>query len=194
MATPIENLMKEHGVLMRIIAIYDKVVSDTALSKELNVGAIHRAASIFRDYIEKHHDRCEERYIFPQFRKANYIVEIVNELHDQHAAAIKITRQILALSSGEDGTGANGWQKLMGLCTEVSRMYRPHMAWEQSVVFPVFYDIVTPDYVRDARKKMESEEKEILGDTGFRGLVGRLSEIEKEVGTYDLHSYTPALR
>jgi hypothetical protein len=40
---------------------------------------------------------------------------------------------------------------------------------------------------------MEDEKEKILGETGFRGLVGRLSEIEKEVGTYELSQYTAQL-
>ncbi len=193
-ATPLENLMKEHGVLMRILEIYDRVSGDAASGKELNAGAIRRAAEISRDYIGKHHDACEERYIFPQFRKVPYIVDIVTELHDQHVAAVRITKNMLELTSPGSAPDKDGRQTLIDLCKSIVGMYRPHMSWEQSIVFPVFYDIVTADYIKDIQKKMEAEERELLGDTGFRGLVGRLSEIEKEAGTYDLHKYTPMLR
>lgn len=192
-ATPIENLMKEHGIIMRILAIYDRVVSDEASGKALNVSAINRTTIICRDYIGKHHDACEERYIFPRFREANYIVEIINELHNQHVAALLITKQMSLLSSAGGSLDKNSTRKLTDYCTAISRMYRPHMAWEQTIVFPTFYDIVSMEYVRDIQKEMEAEEQQILGDTGFRGLVGRLSEIEKEVGTYDLRNYTPKL-
>jgi hemerythrin-like domain-containing protein len=193
-ATPVENLMKEHGVLMRILGIYDKVVDDVASGKELNVSAINRTAEISRGYIGKHHDACEERYVFPKFREADYIVDIVTELHNQHVAAVMITDRMLALSSIDGDLDDSCQRTLINLCTAISRMYRPHMSWEQSIVFPVFYDIVTPDYIKKIQKEMEAEERKMLGDTGFRGLVGRLSEIEKQAGTYDLHSYTPAIR
>ncbi len=192
-ATPIENLMKEHGVLMRILAIYDKVTGDAASGKALNTSAIHRTAEISRSYIQKHHDACEERYIFPRFREANYIVEVVTELHNQHVAAMEITDRILALTSAEGRRGGSSSQKLGDLCTMLVRMYRPHMSWEQTIVFPAFYDITTIEYIEHIRQEMEAEERQILGTTGFRGLVGRLSEVEKEVGTHDLHSYTPVL-
>jgi hemerythrin-like domain-containing protein len=194
MATPVENLMKEHGVLMRILAIYDKVVGDVASGKEFNVSAINRTAEMSRSYIGRHHDACEERYIFPKFREADYITDIIKELHDQHAAAVMMTNQILELSSNGGRRDENSLQTLKDLCTLTSRMYRPHMAWEQTIVFPAFYDIVSADYIRSIQKEMDAEEKKLLGDTGFRGLVGRLSEIEKEVGTYDLSNYTPVLR
>lgn len=194
LATPVENLMKEHGVLMRILDIYDKVVSDAASGKAFNASAINRTAEICRVYIGKHHDACEERYIFPKFREANYIIEIVAELHKQHIVALTITDRMLALSSINGILDNKCLQTLQNLCTAISRMYRPHMAWEQTIVFPVFYDIVSMDYVRSIQKEMEAEERKMLGDTGFRGLVGRLSEIEKEVGTYNLSSYTPAIR
>ncbi|MGA9139330.1 MAG: hemerythrin domain-containing protein [Methanocella sp.] len=193
-ATPIENLMKEHGVLLRILGIYDRVTGDAESGKELNAGAIYRTAEISRDYIGKHHDACEERYIFPQFRKSHYIMDIITELHDQHVAAVKITKQILALASPDSTPDDDSNRTLKNLCKSIVSMYRPHISWEQSIVFPVFYDIVTADYIRDIRDKMEAEERKMLGETGFRGLVGRLSEIEKDVGTYDLHGYTPVIR
>lgn len=192
-ATPIENLMKEHGVLMRILAIYDKVVSDAASGGTFNVSAINRTADLSRGYIGRHHDACEERYIFPKFREAHYIVDIVTELHNQHYAAAMITNQMLALSSTGGDLDENSLQTLKNLCAVISRMYRPHMSWEQTIVFPAFYDIVSTDYVKQIQEEMAAEERKILGDTGFRGLVGRLSEIEKEVGTYDLHNYTPTI-
>lgn len=41
---------------------------------------------------------------------------------------------------------------------------------------------------------MEDEEEQKLGKTGFRGLVGKVSELEKQVGCYELSQYTADLK
>jgi len=41
---------------------------------------------------------------------------------------------------------------------------------------------------------MEDEEEKVLGETGFRGFVGRVSGLEKEVGCHELSQYTAQLQ
>jgi len=72
-------------------------------------------------------------------------------------------------------------------------MYLPHISRENTILFPAFFDIVSSQYIKDIKEKMEDEEDIKLGETGFRGLVGRISEIEKQVGCHDLAQYTADL-
>jgi hemerythrin-like domain-containing protein len=72
-------------------------------------------------------------------------------------------------------------------------MYLPHISRENTILFPVFFDIVSDEYVNDIKEKMEDEEEKVLGETGFRGFIGRISELEKEIGCYDLSQYTAQL-
>lgn len=190
-ASPIEDLSKEHGVLERLLLIYDKVINDAASGMGFNARAINGATRIFKDYIGEHHDRCEERYIFPKFREANYIVELIDILQYQHDVAKRLTGEILERTSPGSPMDESGVKRVTSLCCSLVYMYRPHMSREQTVVSPTFYDIVTEGYIKDIKEEMEAEEKKLLGETGFRGLVGRVSEIEKEVGTHDLQQYIP---
>ena len=120
-------------------------------------------------------------------------MDMVDTLQEQHKASRIINREMLKLSAQGKDLGPEGRRRLLSLCGAFTNMYLPHIARENSILFPVFYDIVSSDYLVEIKKKMEDEEKKILGATGFRGLVGRLAELEKEAGTYGLSQYTARL-
>lgn len=69
--SPPEDLMQEHGLLNRILLIYDtcrtRLESKTAFPKE----TISNAANIIRTFVEDYHEKQEEQYLFPRFQKAN---------------------------------------------------------------------------------------------------------------------------
>lgn len=56
------------------------------------------SAKIIRSFIEQYHEKLEEDYIFPRFRKHNLFVELVNVLQQQHEAGRRVTEKILTLS------------------------------------------------------------------------------------------------
>lgn len=189
-SSPLEDLMKEHGLVERIVLIYDRMIENVAAGQAIDLSIINRTATIARDVIENHHERNEEQYIFPKFKEANYIVDIVDTLKDQHDRARAITKDIIDISSRGRGADMESLRRMINLCGAYAYMYLPHISRENTILYPTFYDIVSARYVKEIREKMEDDEKKLLGKTGFRGLVGRLSEIEKAAGTFNLSQYT----
>ena len=62
--TPAEDLMREHGLLKRILLIYDEVDSRIVQQKEFPPEAVANSAKIIRSFIEQYHEKLEEDYIF----------------------------------------------------------------------------------------------------------------------------------
>src|SRR5207244_12922084 len=93
-----EDLRREHGLLKRILLIYDEVDVRIAQQKEFPPDAVSNSAKIIRSFIEQYHEKLEEDYLFPRFRKHNLLVDLVNVLQQQHEAGRRVTEQILALS------------------------------------------------------------------------------------------------
>lgn len=120
-------------------------------------------------------------------------MEIVDLLERQHDVSRELNREILGISGKGEGATQDELVRMLELCGMFVEMYLPHISRENTIVFPAFFDIVSARYLDDIKEKMEDKEEKVLGKTGFRGLVGRLSEIEKEVGTYDLSQYTARL-
>ncbi len=186
--------MREHGVVERILLIYQRILEKAITGQEIDISAINMAAQMVDMYVSNHHEKDEENYIFPRFREANYIVEIVDTLEHQHDVSRELNRQIMDLSSQGADISQEDLVRLMNRCGMFINMYLPHISRENTIVFPTFFDIASKEYIHDIKEMMEEGEEEVLGDTGFRGLVGRVSELERQVGCHDLSQYTANLK
>ena len=72
-------------------------------------------------------------------------------------------------------------------------MYSPHEAREDTVLFPAFREITSPDEYGDLGEEFENREDALFGDNGFETIVDRVSAIEKTLGIFDLAQFTPNL-
>src|SRR5262245_59487075 len=68
--TPPEDLMREHGVLKRLLLVYREVIRRVASGDQLPAQELHAAARIVREFVEDYHEKLEERYVFPRLRSA----------------------------------------------------------------------------------------------------------------------------
>src|SRR5438552_18363905 len=90
-----EDLMREHGVLNRILLIYEEGLRRLRSKEEISPDAFHKPAELVRKFVEDYHEKLEEKFIFPEFEKANRLVDLVNVLRNQHEVGRKVTDVIL---------------------------------------------------------------------------------------------------
>ncbi len=192
-SSPMEDLMKEHGAVERIMLIYQRMIEKAITGQELDVSVINRASHMVEEYVSEHHERDEEKYVFPKFREANYIVDLVDTLEHQHDVSRELNRQAMELSAKGPRITRDETARLLDLCGMFIDMYLPHISRENTILFPAFFDIVSAEHIRDIKKEMEDEEEKVLGETGFRGFVGRIAALEKEIGCHELSRYTARL-
>ena len=72
--------------------------------------------------------------------------------------------------------------RVVGLCEQFIRMYRPHESREDTVLFPALRTILTPKEVLNLGDHMEESEHKVLGDEGFEKSVDQVAAIEKQLG------------
>jgi len=72
------------------------------------------------------------------------------------------------------------------------RMYEPHEAREDTVLFPAFRKIVSPNEYDALGEDFEKKEHELFGEEGFEKNVEEVSKLEKALGIYDLAQFTPS--
>jgi hemerythrin-like domain-containing protein len=191
--TPSEDLMREHGLLNRILLIYDFTRSKIMSGEEYSPELLKSSAQIIRSFIEDYHEKLEESYLFPRFEKANVLVDLISVLRSQHAAGRKLTDRIIRMTSG-DTTGDNsGGHALAELLETFNYMYRPHEAREDTVLFPEIIKVVTGKDYLELGESFEEREHELFGEHGFEGMVVKVADIEKALGIYDLSEFTPVL-
>ncbi len=189
---PAEDLMREHGVLNRILLIYEFYERKLREPKFDRDGALlTESAEIILHFIENYHEKLEEDHLFPRFEKANKLVELTTILRAQHTAGRVLTARILG------NGGPKGWKsaedRTIGAKTlaEFIRMYRPHEAREDTVLFPALRSILSAHEYSALGEDFENLEHKLFGKEGFEGVVDRVAEIEKQIGIYELSQFTP---
>lgn len=190
--SPPEDLMQEHGLLNRVLLIYDTcrlhLVNHQAFPKE----ALADAAGIIRTFVEDYHEKQEENYLFPRFKKANQLTALVDTLLAQHNAGRVITDKVLQLTRQSSFTDTEN-QQLVKLLTDFNTMYRPHESREDTVLFPAFRKIVSRHEYDSLGEEFEKNEQKLFGKGGFETMVDKVAAIEKSLGIYDLAQFTPAI-
>lgn len=189
--SPAEDLMREHGVLHRILLIYDHHLRMLAGKQPFDGSVLASAADIVKRFVEEYHEKLEENFLFPRFRKAGKLVSLVDTLQKQHAAGTELTGQIRELGSLATLKYVSDSDKLAGALRAFLRMYRPHEAREDTVLFPAFRSIVSRHEYDALGEDFEKKEDELFGDEGFFKIVDQVAELEKKLGIYELSQFTP---
>jgi hemerythrin-like domain-containing protein len=188
---PGEDLMREHGVLNRILLIYDEGVRRIGAHQAFAPDALHSSAAIIKRFLEDYHEKLEEEHLFPRFEKAGKLAELVGVLRKQHQAGRQLTAGILegTASTPKDAAAAALAEKLRLF----AHMYRPHEAREDTVLFPAFRDLVSKEEYERLGEAFESQETKVLGEKGYERIVEEVAQIERTLGIYELASFTPKL-
>lgn len=184
--------MQEHGLLNRILLIYDHCRQEITVGRDPHLPSLNASAVIIRTFVEDYHEKQEEDYLFPRFRKANQLTELVDTLLAQHNAGRRITDQVLQLTKG-NALNPIDTETLKSLLTRFNTMYRPHEAREDTVLFPAFRKLVSKHEYDSLGEEFEDNEHKHFGQDGFETMVGRIAEIEKQLGIYDLNQFTPTV-
>ncbi|HTK82156.1 MAG TPA: hemerythrin domain-containing protein [Bacteroidota bacterium] len=191
---PAEDLMREHGVLNRILLIYGEVQRQLRSSKpDVNPEPLKKSAGIIRHFIEDYHEKLEEDHLFPRFEQAGKLIELVKVLRQQHDAGRKLTDTILHHASAASLKQPHGRKQLIGAIDQFIYMYRPHEAREDTVLFPALHGIVSANEYDALGEDFERKEHELFGKEGFEGVVDQVAGIEKSLGIYELSKFTPKL-
>ena len=176
---PGEDLMREHGVLNRALLVYEAWLARDGAPAQVLSGT----ADLIRRFIEAYHEKTEEEEVFPRFEKAKKLVELTRVLRAQHEAGRRLTAQIL------DGKGDRA--NVEAPIRAFIRMYRPHEAREDTVLFPAFQKLVGHAEYDRLGQKFEEREHKMFGEDGFENAVRQVAQLEDALGIGDLAQFTP---
>ena len=188
--TPPEDLMREHGVLDRVLLIYEAVMRKQSANEDFDPAVLTGSAEIVRDFIENYHEKLEENYVFPRFRSAGQMVDLVETLLIQHDAGRTLTARILQLA-GQSRADDDDRHRLTGTMQAFITMYRPHAAREDTDLFPKLRNVVSPNEFDALAEEFERQEQQLFGDDGFERMAARVAGLEQTIGIHDLSQFTP---
>ena len=185
-----EDLMREHGILKRVLLSYDEIIRRIHARQDFSPQSVIDGATIIRKFVEDYHEKLEEDHLFPRFRKAGKLTDLVNTLLAQHQAGRRVTDRVLAtarsLKTDDDRN------RLAADLAAFNRMYAPHEAREDTVLFPAIHKIVSPHEYDAMGEQFEKIERQTFGGDGFDIYVDKVAALEKRLGIYDLAKFTPA--
>jgi hemerythrin-like domain-containing protein len=190
---PPEDLMREHGVLKRVLLIYGEVLRRIDAKQDFPPEALAEAAWIIRHFVEDYHEKLEEDFLFPRFEKANRLVDLVKVLREQHQAGRRVTDMTMRFANLQSLRNESERAQLIGSMQQFIRMYNPHEAREDTVLFPAFREIVSPHEFDSLGEDFEKKENELFGEAGFEKMVDKVAEIERRFAIYELAQFTPKI-
>lgn len=188
--SPPEDLMREHGVLDRVLLLYEAGMRKFASREDFDPALLKQSGEIIRDFINDYHEKSEETHVFPRFRKAGKMVDLVDTLLRQHEAGRKLTQTIVRLApSSRDNTDDRN--QLVSSMQSFITMYRPHAAREDTDLFPKLKDVVSANEYDAMAEDFEKEEHRLFGEDGFEKMAARVAQLEQQMGVHDLNLFTP---
>jgi len=184
--SPAEDLMREHGILKRVLLIYRNIADRIEAKRDFPPDAVLVSARLIRDFVENYHEKLEEDYLFPRFRKANQLVDLVETLNTRHQRGRTLTDRTMQLVKDPKQR-----PELRAALLSFVHMYEPHEAHEDTVLFPAFHKLVSKHEYDALGEEFEKKENLLFHGDGFER--GRRGEAEKELGIYDLAQFTPTV-
>src|SRR6184192_2836467 len=183
--------MREHGVLKRILLVYGEALRRMDANEDLSPEPLAGSAKIIREFAEDYHEKLEENFLFPRFKKAGKLVDLVDVLLQQHQGRRKVTDITMQFATDQALKNSDERRKLADSLRQFIRMYNPHEAREDTILFPEFRKIVSKNEYDSLGEDFEKKEHELFGEDGFEKMVDKVAGIEKKLGVYDLAQFTP---
>jgi len=188
----VEDLMREHGVLRRVLLVYaESVPRLRADAASVLASHLNKAAQLFHDFGEEYHERkLEEAHIFPRIAKAGGpAAGLVDTLLKQHQRGREITVFILGATATGTVSAVNAEPLARAFETFV-RMYQNHTAREDTVIFPAWKDALSASEIEELGDQFEDIEKAQFGGDGFADAVKQVDGIERALGFAGLAQFT----
>lgn len=189
----VEDLMREHGVLRRALLVYEEVASKLREKTTSSViDALRNVAKLFRAFGEDYHERkLEEAYIFPALKNADASVSaLVNTLVGQHERGRQITDYVLTLTKDAKIT-SDRTVEVARILESFVLMYQNHAAREDTVIFPVWKQVIPSGELEEMGERFEDIEHKQFGEDGFEKAVRRIAKIEDNLGLGNIAQFTP---
>ena len=183
-----EALMTEHGVLKRLMLVYQTASTQLATGHTPPADAIAQTAELIADYVEGFHEGLEEAYIFPRVQAVH--PSLIHTLLVQHDRGRHLTSAISYLA-GQNLEQAKARTALHRYLDLFINMYARHEAWEDTVIFPAIRAVSTPQTLTQLATRFAELEDHHYGTSSLTKILTRVSNIEHQLGIADINTFTP---
>lgn len=181
--TATEDLMREHGVIRRMIVVYREAATRfRTRPSTVPLDALQNAARLFRTFGEDYHERqLEEAHIFPVLKRSGGpAAAAVDTLVTQHNRGREITDFVIAVTNGTISPARV--EPIASTLEAFARMYEEHTAFEDTIVFPAWKKTMSAKDLDAVGDQFEDIERKTFGKDGFDDALDRIATIERAFG------------
>lgn len=188
--TVAEYLYKNHGLLNRMILIYEELIR--RLKNNIRIGnkIVYYTAYIIKNYVENYH-KTNKIYIYPLLRTNNIEIEIIDELANLHKINKQLINHILKISENDFISDKN---ELIFYMQQYIKISRYHTSREDTVIFPKFINLLDNETMIDYSWLFDEKQNEYLGLNGFNNYLNIIVSIEKYLNIHDLKEITKEIK
>jgi hemerythrin-like domain-containing protein len=188
--SPTEDLMREHGLLRRLLLVYDEMIRRSTAGEAMPVDPVARAAHIVRVFVEDYHEADEEQYVFPCFQAAGRELALVEILVRQHRAGRYLTSEIARAAVPSRWNEAATRHAATSSMRSFVQMYSAHAAREDTTLFPAYAKLVGDRSLKRVQDRFEAIEH-ALPSGDFEKMLAEVVDIERSLDINDLDRVTP---
>lgn len=179
----VEDLMREHGVIRRVLVVYRESAARLRLSPmAVPPGALQKAAQLMQNFGEDYHEKAlEEAHLFPVVKKAGGAAAgLIDSLLTQHRRGREITGYVLGVT--RQGIGVGDAEPLARALEGFARMYEEHAAQEDTIVFQAWKKSMSKKQLDEMGDLFEDIEHKTFGKDGFGDAIEKIAAIEASLG------------
>ncbi|MBV8393699.1 MAG: hypothetical protein JOY81_11010 [Alphaproteobacteria bacterium] len=179
--TPAEILSRNNGFLQRVMLIYETAVRRANDGGDIDPRVISIPAETTRDFFHKYNEKAKQEVIYPVFRKAGRMIELVDAAIAQQAEGAKLTDRIV-----EGAPRIHTKEQRQALADDIGRfiaIYRPLIAREETDLFPTLHALTTPDDYKSLASELLKRQAAAFSQDGFETATKNIADVETKLGT-----------
>jgi hypothetical protein len=125
----------------------------------------------------------EDGFVFPRLRQAGQLIATVDTLLLQHTRGRQLTDAILTGTTTQATSNTATREELAGYLAAFARMYEPHEAREDTVVFPAFRSLLSPEELTNLAATFAEIQGSMFGANAFGDILDQVVLRPKPVHT-----------
>lgn len=199
MISAVEKLMQGHGVLRRILLVYEEVLramsppeapgeGESGPAVVELIGGLVETTTLLQSYVQGYHERMEESYVFPRvekFYKGAGAAALVVTLRRQHVIAGRLSVDVLVAARMAD------LKKLHERLGSLVTLYHAHTTWEDTDLMSAFRQTLTRDLSNELAEKFCTIERRLFGSDAEAHILSQISNVEHRFGIYSPAEFEP---
>jgi hemerythrin-like domain-containing protein len=188
--TPAEILSRNSAVLQRVMLVYETGIRRSTDGEDIDPTVFVQCAEVARDFFHNFHEKAEQDLVYPVFTKTGRMVDLVNALSAQQGEGRKLTDRII-----DEAPKVHAKEQRDTLAGDIKSfidLYRPHIAREETDIFPTLHNLMTGDeYGRMATELLKRETAAFGPEGGFEAAIKKVAQVEAKIGMHDLAEAPP---